>query len=319
MSNVKEDFLEVDNRIPGQNYCCLSFLSPEKVMKKKEVFFATKFMHYLFNDQERATKEAREKLLEGKNITYKTISELYADWKFNRTNDLELEFSEMNDYATSMRGVKVRGTYESLREAKRRAEMLRKRDPNFHVFVGQVGYWLPWDPEASDIQDQEYQEGELNELMKKYQENAENRDFMYEQDREERVQKAKEEVRRRRQEQERLRREEEVKEPLRLDNETQAVEKIENLREILNEIDENVYETEQAKIQAEKDRFQAGQETIEDVTDQLEKDIVDETNRETQNTLNNFASGYMEKLEEMDPWLKRKMAQESEGGGGGAK
>ena len=324
MSNVKEDFLEVDNRIPGQNYCCLSFLSPEKVMKKKEVFFVTKFMHYLLNDQERAIKEAREKLLEEKNVTYKTISELYADWKFNRTNDLELEFSEINDYATSMRGVKVRGTYESLREAKRRAEMLRKRDPNFHVFVGQVGYWLPWDPEASDVQDQEYQEGELNELMKKYQENAENRDFMYEQDREERVQKAREEVRRRRQEQERLRREEAVKEPLRLDNENQAVEKIGNLREILNEIDENVYETEQAKIQAEKDRFEArsqsGQETIEDVTDQLEKDIVDETNRETQNTLNNFASGNMEKLEEMDPWLKRKMAQkETSSSGGGAK
>jgi len=96
------------------------------------------------------------------------------------------------------------------------------------------------------------------------------------------------------------------------------------LREILNEIDENVYETEQAKMQAEKDRFearsQAGQETIEDVTDQLEKDIVDETNRETQNTLNNFASGNMEKLEEMDPWLKRKMAhEETSSSGGGAK
>jgi len=138
-------------------------------------------MHHLFNDQERQTKDVREKLLDGKNVTFKYINELYSDWKFNKTNDLDLEFSEINDYKTSMRGVKVRGIYESLREAKKRAEMLRKKDPNFNVFVGQVGYWLPWDPEASDVHDQEYQEGSLNELMKKYQENADNRDFVYEQ------------------------------------------------------------------------------------------------------------------------------------------
>ena len=34
-----EDFLDEDKPIPGQSYCCLSFLSPEKVLQKKEVFF----------------------------------------------------------------------------------------------------------------------------------------------------------------------------------------------------------------------------------------------------------------------------------------
>ena len=275
MSNIREDFLEVDSRIPGQNYCCISFLSPEKVMKNKEIFMVTRFMHHLFNDTERTTSDIREKLIEGKNITYNYINELYNDWKFTRNNDLEIEFSEINDYATSMRGVKVRGTYESLREAKRRAEALRKKGRNFHVFVGQVGYWLPWDPEANDIEEQEYQEGQLNELMKKYQENAENRAFMYDQDRQERIKRAREEVRRRREEQERLRREEEVKEPIRLDNENKATEKIDNLREILNKIDENVYETEKAKMDSEKKRFREQQEakttTIENITDQLEK------------------------------------------------
>ena len=32
----KEDFLEVDSKIPGQNYVCLSFVSPEKTLKQKE-------------------------------------------------------------------------------------------------------------------------------------------------------------------------------------------------------------------------------------------------------------------------------------------
>ena len=31
-----EDFLEVDQQIPGQNFVCLSFISPEKVLKRRE-------------------------------------------------------------------------------------------------------------------------------------------------------------------------------------------------------------------------------------------------------------------------------------------
>ena len=38
-----EDFLDEDKPIPGQSYCCLSFLSPEKVLQKKEVFFVKEF------------------------------------------------------------------------------------------------------------------------------------------------------------------------------------------------------------------------------------------------------------------------------------
>ena len=42
-----EDFLDEDKPIPGQSYCCLSFLSPEKVLQKKEVFFVKEFFNYL--------------------------------------------------------------------------------------------------------------------------------------------------------------------------------------------------------------------------------------------------------------------------------
>jgi hypothetical protein len=41
--------------------------------------------------------------------------------------------------------LKVRGVYDTLREAQVRAKVLQRRDPNFNVFLGQVGYWLPWD------------------------------------------------------------------------------------------------------------------------------------------------------------------------------
>ena len=38
-NEVKEDFLEVDPKIPGQNYVCLSFVSPEKFLKQKENYY----------------------------------------------------------------------------------------------------------------------------------------------------------------------------------------------------------------------------------------------------------------------------------------
>ena len=35
-NEIEEDFLSVDHKVPGQNYCCLSFISPEKVIKQKK-------------------------------------------------------------------------------------------------------------------------------------------------------------------------------------------------------------------------------------------------------------------------------------------
>ena len=38
-------------------------------------------------------------------------------------------------------------------------------DTSHHVFVAPVCYWLPWDPEADLIQEQEYSDKELNRLL----------------------------------------------------------------------------------------------------------------------------------------------------------
>ena len=99
----------------------------------------------------------------------------------------------MTDFQTSVRGVKVRGVYETEREAKVRAEVLRRRFPNDNVFVGQVGYWLPWDPNPLDVKNLEYQENELNTLMKKYNENMEHREYMFDEERRTKLDKAKKE------------------------------------------------------------------------------------------------------------------------------
>ena len=40
----KEVFLEADKEIPGQHYVALSFISPQKVLKNKDLFFFNEFL-----------------------------------------------------------------------------------------------------------------------------------------------------------------------------------------------------------------------------------------------------------------------------------
>ena len=142
----KEDFLTVDQQIPGQNYCVISFISPEKVLNQKNDFFYWKFLKHIDN----------------KDLNFIEFNEKFQDFKVSKSNELTNEFNELTEFQTNVRGVKVRGTYETEKEAKVRAEILRRRYPNDNIFVGQVGYWLPWDPDPLDIKDVEYQETELN-------------------------------------------------------------------------------------------------------------------------------------------------------------
>ena len=289
-SEIEEDFLTVDTRIPGQNYVCLSFVSPEKFLPLKEVFKATKFLQYVFNDKERKVQDMRTKMEESRNITYKYVEGLYKDWLLTRNQELEQDFYESCNFQTTKRTIKVRGVYDTVREANMRAKILQRKDPNFHVFVGQVGYWLPWDPACQDIENQEYQEGELNNLMKKYKENIENRDVLYEQMKDDRIKAAKEEVKKKREEKE--------KKVVKIDSEKTETKNINNLRTMLNEIDENLYETEQNKFRMTKEE--------DDKIKELEEIEVESE------PINNFKSSNMSELEKEDPWLQRKKEQEQE-------
>ena len=288
---IKEDFLEVDSKIPGQNYACLSFVSPEKLLKQKELFFTTKFLDYLVNDTTQLVQDIREKML-NKELTpnYDNVKQLYEDWKYLKNEDIEHEFYELNDYKTTMRGIKVRGVYDSYKEATVRAQVLRRKDPSFNVFVGQVGYWLPWDPECEAVPEQEYQEGQLNELVKKYKENLDNRDNLYDQVKNERIEKAKKEVNTK-------------KELLKAQNvmnipentEEDDIKNIEQLRSIVDESDKLYYDN-------LKNNEVSNPELVSDDKPLEVYEPVEVSEQE--NT--NFVSETMTNLENSDPWLDRK-------------
>ena len=161
------DYLEVDTPIPGQQWACISFLSPEKVLVKKEQFVMKKFIKSLVNTEGNITINADE------------FDTKYDDYISLNTEDIEADFHKESGFQTSMRGVKIRGVYNTYDEATQRAKILQSSDRDFHVFVGQVGYWLPWDPNADNIAEQEYMEKELNELMRNYKSNQLQRDMFY--------------------------------------------------------------------------------------------------------------------------------------------
>ena len=161
------DYLEVDTPIPGQQWACISFLSPEKVLVKKEQFVMKKFIKSLVNTEGNITINADE------------FDTKYDDYISLNTEEIEADFHKESGFQTSMRGVKIRGVYNTYDEATQRAKILQSSDRDFHVFVGQVGYWLPWDPNADNIAEQEYMEKELNELMRNYKSNQLQRDMFY--------------------------------------------------------------------------------------------------------------------------------------------
>lgn len=114
-----------------------------------------------------------------KEITSTTIQEAYKDFLFRHQAKLEEEFHEKNNFQTTMRGLKVRGVYATPSEASVRAKKLQRTDPVHNILLGEVGKWLPWDPSPNTVQEQEYAEEKLNDLMKNYKKNEELVDNFY--------------------------------------------------------------------------------------------------------------------------------------------
>jgi len=127
-------------------------------------------------------------------LTDHKLQEEYDAFLFANGQKLEEEFFKLNEFRTTMRGIKVRGVYSSEAEASARAKRLQKTDPSFNIYMGHVGKWMAWEPDPSKVGEQEYANEELNTLMKKYRENEENRDVFYNEQKKTRIGAAKTKV-----------------------------------------------------------------------------------------------------------------------------
>lgn len=189
------DLLEEDKAIAGQKYTCVSFVSPEQILKDKNIFF---FEHFLKKWEFNKTMEKHIQFLnfisykynlsfddivsdfkdfvkeEQENITKSSMDDEYKTFLDNNEDELEKQFNLEHNFQTSTRGIKIRGSYPTLEEAELRAKMLREVDPSHDVYVGPVGLWMPWEPQAYKTGRVEYMEEELNQLMSEKKKNEEN-------------------------------------------------------------------------------------------------------------------------------------------------
>ena len=195
MSSKKQeivDLLDEDKPISGQKWVCMSFISPEDIIKQKNMYLFEhfirefdleksmkkfhQFLNYLsythhldFNiiskQFDEFVKEEKDKLIET------TIEDDYKSFLDRSEESLMKKFNKDHDFQTNVRGLKVRGCFATEKEAQTRCQMLRKIDPHHDIYVGPVGVWIPWHPEAYKTGKVEYLDKELNELMKKKNEN----------------------------------------------------------------------------------------------------------------------------------------------------
>lgn len=208
------DLLEEDKPIAGQKFVCVSFVSPEKILKQKEIYFFqqflknweinksmekfTQFLNFVsykykltFDDVMSDFKDFLQE--EKENIVNSSFEDDYKTFMDKNEDDLEKKFGIEHEFQTATRGLKVRGVYPSQEEAELRCKMLREVDPNHDVFVGPVGLWMPWDPEAYKTGKVEYMEEELNQLMSEKTKNEQNAKNAFDQRLKESKQKAIEE------------------------------------------------------------------------------------------------------------------------------
>ncbi len=179
------DLCEEDATIPSQKFVCISFISPEKILKQREQYVFEKFVqqwefsksiekfgdfiNFLsfkykikIDDVMVDMKEYVEE--EKKKLKSYSITDDFNNFMDKNEDRITNEFNAKHEFHTSVRGIKVRGSYSSQAEAELRAKKLRETDPNHDIFVGPVGIWMPWDPDAYKTGRVEFMEDELNQL-----------------------------------------------------------------------------------------------------------------------------------------------------------
>jgi hypothetical protein len=179
------DLLAEDPVIPNQQYGCYSFVSPENIIKQRDMFMFEQFVKQweyskalsMYSDftqflsakysinPESIMDDLVEFCKEEENVLKR--QDATGDFKhFMDKNEKRLtdQFNRENKFQTSVRGFINRGNFGSTEEAEKYAKDLRERDPNHDIFVGRNFVWTPLDPDAYKTGRIEFLEEELNQL-----------------------------------------------------------------------------------------------------------------------------------------------------------
>jgi hypothetical protein len=179
------DLLDEDKPIAEQKFVCLSFISPENEIQNKDRFFFSEFLKnydflksmekfntflnfvsFKYNIKiDELTEEYSSFLTTEKESLRSSVEGDYRTYFDKHDADLNDAYNKAHSFQTSVRGIKIRGVFPTQAEAEHRCKMIREVDPNHDVYVGPVGLWVPFHPEAYKTGNVQYLEKELNELM----------------------------------------------------------------------------------------------------------------------------------------------------------
>lgn len=165
-------YVNQDPPIPNQSYSLFSFVPPKE--KIEELFGASRY-----ESIQKVLQEKKEELLEKIN---NTPDDFVAHILTTITPVLVENNKEEAAKTHNSRGaVKFRGAFTTIEEAKKYSEYLRNLDPNYDIFLGQTGFWYPFNPARENVKEQNYFGKELNDLMKSYLKNKTQADIHFEQ------------------------------------------------------------------------------------------------------------------------------------------
>jgi Family of unknown function (DUF5832) len=181
------DLCDEDPLIAGQKFVCVSFISPETILKKRELYIFNQFVKQWdmsksmskFSDflsflsvkynivSENLIKDYNEFIKEEETLIKNSSQVVEDDFKnfIDKDEDrLNALFDKENGFQTNVRGLKIRGTFPTQDEAEANCKKLRQNDPSHDIYVAPCGVWLPWEPTYYKLNKVDYLEPELNRL-----------------------------------------------------------------------------------------------------------------------------------------------------------
>lgn len=173
------DTLRVDPQIPGQRYAVISIVEPrnQPLMVRREAFIASRFIAHFLTERTRADEWMEEEKKSQDDLS--DVTKRLYDTSDENIKNLYLEFFRLNGssllddfniqdnpkHQLVLSGIKIRKVCATEEEARAAAKDFHHLEPAVHVYVTEVGRWVPYIPFADAKIDTEYAREQLNELM----------------------------------------------------------------------------------------------------------------------------------------------------------
>jgi hypothetical protein len=169
-STATTTLLEQDPQRAHQKYCLFSFLP-----RKEDI--AKRFNKCRYERIQGVLETNRAKLLE----RIQDDPDMIAAHVMATINDTlrDVEEDEGNERHRLNGAVKFRGAFENMDDAKAYSKHLSDLDNRFDIYLAQAGCWVPFDPSNESVEQHEFRDEKLNDLMQGYLKNKAKADIFF--------------------------------------------------------------------------------------------------------------------------------------------